>query len=100
VDDPNSVVVDRVRGDISLRDVDFSYMPGRRTLGGGSFDVRSGEVLAIVGATGAGKTTLVNLLPRFYEPDHGTITIDGHDIRTLSLASLRAQFSLVLQEPL
>jgi ATP-binding cassette subfamily B protein len=100
VDEPNCVVVDRVRGDISLRDVDFSYVPGHRTLGGVSFDVRSGEVLAIVGATGAGKTTLVNLLPRFYEPDHGTITIDGHNIRTLSVASLRAQFSLVLQEPL
>jgi ATP-binding cassette, subfamily B, bacterial len=100
VDDPNAVTVGRVRGDICLRDVDFSYVPGRRTLSGVSFDVRAGEVLAIVGATGAGKTTLINLLPRFYEPDHGTITIDGHEIRELSLASLRAQFSVVLQEPL
>jgi ABC-type multidrug transport system fused ATPase/permease subunit len=92
--------VGRVRGELRVQDVSFAYTPGRTTLRDISFEVRAGEVLAIVGATGAGKTTLVNLLPRFYDAHEGTISIDGRDIREISLPSLRAQFALVLQEPL
>lgn len=99
-DPPDGLVMERARGDISVRGVGFSYPTRPDILTDISFDVRAGEVIAIVGATGAGKTTLVSLVPRLYDPDCGTITIDGHDVRTWSLASLRAQFSLVLQDPL
>ena len=100
VDSPNGLAIERARGDISFRDVDFSYATRPDTITGVSFDVHAGEVVAIVGATGAGKTTLVNLIPRLYDPDRGTITLDGNNVRDFSLASLRAQFGLVLQEPL
>ena len=65
-----------------------------------SFEARPGQVVAIVGQTGAGKTTLVSLLPRFYDPQQGRIYLDGHDIHELTVKSLREQISLVLQEPL
>src|SRR5207248_5680829 len=65
-----------------------------------SFAAEPGQVVAIVGATGAGKTTLVSLLPRFYDAVHGKILLDGHDVRKLTLRSLREQVSVVLQEPL
>ena len=100
VDPPGGIPLERVRGDISFRNVDFSYASRLNTITDVSFDVRAGEVVAIVGATGAGKTTLVNLIPRMYDADRGAITIDGVHVRDISLASLRAQFSVVLQEPL
>jgi len=100
VDPLGGIPLERVRGDISFRNVDFSYASRLNTITDVSFDVRAGEVVAIVGATGAGKTTLVNLIPRMYDADRGAITIDGVHVRDISLASLRAQFSVVLQEPL
>ena len=87
-------------GAIEFRDVTFGYEDGRgrNTLRGVSFTVRAGQMVAIVGRSGAGKTTLVNLLPRFYDVTRGAILIDGRDIRDVTLASLRAQIGMVTQE--
>jgi ATP-binding cassette, subfamily B, bacterial MsbA len=91
--------IGRVRGDIEFRDVRFSYRAAARSaLEGVSLAVRAGQTIALVGASGAGKTTFANLLPRFYAPDSGTILLDGIDIATLTLASLRANLALVSQE--
>jgi subfamily B ATP-binding cassette protein MsbA len=88
------------RGEIVFDDVRFDYSDGQggHALGGVSFSVRAGQMVAIVGRSGAGKTTLVNLLPRFYDVTGGAITIDGHDLRAVTLASLRAQIGMVTQE--
>lgn len=89
----------RARGDISFRNVGFRYpRVDRPTLKGLTLEVRAGETIALVGSSGGGKTTLANLVPRFYHPETGTISIDGHDIETLSLASLRRNIALVSQE--
>ena len=87
-------------GAIEFKDVSFGYEDGhgRSTLRGLSFAVPAGQMVAIVGRSGAGKTTLVNLLPRFYDVTSGVITVDGHDIRDVTLASLRAQIGMVTQE--
>ena len=99
-DRPGAVTIGRSRGHIEFRDVSFSY-PGRTdTLKDISFEARPGQTVAIVGPTGAGKTTLISLLPRFYDPETGTVLLDGYHIRHVTLASLREQFSVVLQEPL
>ena len=76
----------------------FAYVPGEPVLKDVSFEVQPGQRIGIVGATGSGKTTLMSLLLRFYDVQEGRITIDGDDIRTLDLDSLRAQFGLVLQD--
>ena len=84
---------------IAFRDVRFAYQTAARaTLDGVSFSVPAGHMLAIVGRSGAGKTTLVNLLPRFYDVTGGGILIDGHDVRDVTLASLRSQIAIVTQE--
>jgi subfamily B ATP-binding cassette protein MsbA len=84
---------------IEFRDVHFSYAGSDdATLRGVGLTVRAGQVLAIVGRSGAGKTTLVNLLPRFYDVTGGAILVDGHDVRDVTLTSLRAQIGLVTQE--
>jgi len=83
---------------IEFEDVHFAYEPGATVLDGISFTVRRGEVVAIVGSSGAGKTTLVNLLPRFYDATAGRILIDGHDVRNLRLESLRKQIAIVTQD--
>jgi len=90
----------RCEGWVRFENVNFAYEDRRQTLADVSVEAKPGQVIGIVGPTGAGKTTLVNLLPRFYEPQSGRILLDGHDIRDLTLASLRDQFSIVLQEPL
>ena len=105
---PGAAALPPFTGSIEFRDVHFSYAasteqdPGYRaehaTLRGVSFVVRPAQTLAIVGRSGAGKTTLVNLLPRFYDVAEGAIVIDGHDIRDVTLASLRAQIGIVTQE--
>jgi ATP-binding cassette, subfamily B, bacterial len=97
---PGAVAIDRVRGDISYEHVDFSYTKRTDTLKDVTFDVRAGEVVALVGPTGAGKTTLISLLPRLYDPTGGRVLLDGRDIRDYTLHSLRGQISIVLQEPL
>lgn len=90
----------KVAGDVEFDGVCFSYGDGVKTLEGVSFRVERGEHIAIVGPTGAGKTTLVGLIPRFYDPTAGRIRIDGTDTRTVSLRSLRGQIGIVEQVPL
>jgi ATP-binding cassette subfamily B protein len=92
------VVLEHVTGHVTLENVSFRYEPDKPLIDNLNADVRSGEVLAIVGPTGAGKTTLVNLLMRFYELDAGTISIDGIDIRKLTRDNLRRTFGMVLQD--
>jgi ABC-type multidrug transport system fused ATPase/permease subunit len=99
-DRPGAVKLPRARGEILFDDVAFAYDGRSHTLSGISFRARAGEVIGIVGPTGAGKSTLVSLLPRFYEPASGAITLDGIDVRGVELASLRSQISVVLQESL
>jgi ATP-binding cassette subfamily B protein/subfamily B ATP-binding cassette protein MsbA len=99
-DAPDAVPLGRARGAIAYRDVGFSYSGRVDTLRDISFEAEAGEVVAVVGPTGAGKTTLISLLPRFYDAKVGQIFLDGVDIRRLTLQSLREQISIVLQEPL
>jgi ATP-binding cassette subfamily B protein len=100
VEKPQPVELERAKGRIAAERVSFSY-PGRRhTLTDISFVTQPGERMAVVGHTGAGKSTLMSLLVRFYDPARGRITIDGVDLRDLSLNSLRQQISVVLQDPL
>ncbi len=102
---PNAVTLERARGEVVFDNVTFGYedengsTPARMILRGISFKAHPGVITAIVGATGAGKTSLVTLLSRFYDPQSGRILLDGHDLRDLSLQSLRENVSLVLQEP-
>jgi subfamily B ATP-binding cassette protein MsbA len=94
-----SLVAQRARGDIEFDRVSFSYPVGKGvTLKDLSLRVAAGQVLAIVGRTGSGKSTLVNLLPRFYDVNAGSVRIDGHDVREYELTSLREQIALVSQE--
>jgi ATP-binding cassette subfamily B protein len=86
------------RGLLTFDDVLFAYEPGFPVLEGFSLSLRAGERVAIVGASGGGKSTLVSLVPRLYDPVSGSVRIDGHDIRDYTLASLRGQISMVLQE--
>jgi ATP-binding cassette, subfamily B, bacterial len=99
-DRPGSRQVSSLNGGIEFRDVSFEYEAGRPALSHVNLAIAPGEKVAIVGATGAGKSSLVGLLPRFYDPTHGEIRIDGEDIRNYSLQSLRDQISLVLQDSL
>jgi len=97
--DDGSVQIGRVRGEVEFQSVGLTY-PGRRepALRSVSFRATPGETVALVGGSGGGKTTLVNLLPRFYAPDAGQILLDGHDIQSLKLESLRANLALVSQD--
>lgn len=99
-DAPDAISIGRAQGNITFEHVSFSYKTRVDTLKDISFEARAGEVIAIVGPTGAGKTTLISLLPRFYDIKAGRILLDGHDIKKLTLKSLRDQISLVMQEPL
>jgi ABC-type multidrug transport system fused ATPase/permease subunit len=97
---PNAVELGRARGSVVAKDVGFSYRGRRETLADVSFEAAPGERVAIVGHTGAGKSTLMSLLIRFYDPAAGAIELDGVDLRDLKLSTLRDQISVVLQEPL
>jgi len=98
-DDPHPVSLPRMRGAVELRHVSFHYSPGTPVLQDLSLHVPAGQSLAIVGHTGAGKTTLINLVARFYDVTAGAILIDGIDVRRLSQENLRRQIGIVLQEP-
>ncbi len=89
---------DEIRGTVEFKEINFSYVPGERVLKGLNLTVRPGQKIAIVGATGSGKTTVVNLLTRFYEPDSGSITIDGVDITGIPKEELRHMIAIVLQD--
>ncbi len=97
---PGARVVSRLEGRIELRDVSFAYEPRQPVLSHMDLAIKPGEKVAIVGATGAGKTTLAGLVPRFFDPTEGSVHIDGEDIRNYQLQSLREQISLVLQDAL
>ena len=93
-----AAVLQNVRGEIEFDDVRFAYTPERTALDGISFRVPPGRMAAFVGSSGAGKTTITQLVPRFYDPQSGAIRIDGHDIRDVKLASLRENVGIVTQE--
>jgi ATP-binding cassette subfamily B protein/subfamily B ATP-binding cassette protein MsbA len=95
---PHVVEPSRLRGDIRFEEVTFAYGPGRPALNRVSFRVKPGETVALVGLSGAGKTTLVSLLGRFFEPTSGRVLVDGVDVRRFRLKALREQISVVLQE--
>jgi len=88
-----------VKGEVIFKNVHFSYKPGLEVLHGITFKANSGETIALVGPTGAGKTTIVSLVPRFYDVDSGQICIDGVDIRKYKLKELRESIGIVMQEP-
>ena len=97
-DAPDAHVLTHAKGDIDFQDVSFGYNPGQALITDFSLKVAPGEMIAIVGKTGAGKSTLINLLMRFYDVDKGAILIDGTDIRDMTRDSLRQSFGMVLQE--
>ena len=99
VDKPGAGRLPEVKGDVRFENVTFRYFGGGEpVLNNVSFEARPGETIALLGATGSGKTTIINLLPRFYDPSEGKITIDGYDLRDVTLDSLRSQIGIVLQE--
>ncbi|WP_435415840.1 ABC transporter ATP-binding protein [Polaribacter aestuariivivens] len=93
-----TITAGNLEGNISFKDVHFSYIKDEEVLKGISFDVKSGQTIAIVGATGAGKSTIINLINRFYEIDSGLISVDGTSIDKYTLQSLRDQVAIVLQD--
>lgn len=97
-DKPDAKPLPTIRGDIQLKKVIFEYEPGRAALKGIDLDVLAGQSIALVGHTGSGKSTIINLIGRFYDITSGQITIDGRDIRDVTLQSLREQIGIVLQD--
>ena len=97
-ENPNAIVLENVQGAISFENVCFSYTEDVPVLRDVSFEVKPGEMLALVGATGVGKSTLAQLIARFYDPQEGTIRVDGKDIRDVELASLHKNIAMVLQD--
>jgi ATP-binding cassette, subfamily B, multidrug efflux pump len=99
VDRPNAIKLPDVTGTVKFENVTFRYFGGGEpVLKNVSFAANPGETIALLGATGSGKTTIINLLPRFYDPSEGRITIDDHDLRDVKLESLRSKIGIVLQE--
>ncbi|HWA86695.1 MAG TPA: ABC transporter ATP-binding protein [Opitutus sp.] len=98
-DPATPVAVDRLRGDLAFENVNFSYQPGELVLQNVSIALPAGTVCALVGPSGAGKTTFINLVPRFYEAGNGRVTIDGIDVRDMRIADLRRNIALVSQDP-
>lgn len=99
-DQPGAVALKHARGEITFRQVAFSYGPDRPVFSHFNFTINPGETVAIVGTSGVGKTTLLSLILRFYDPTEGAILLDGIDIRTIQLRSLREHISIVLQDPI
>ncbi|MCS6992751.1 MAG: ABC transporter ATP-binding protein/permease [Anaerolineales bacterium] len=98
-DKPDAIALPPVRGHIRFENVSFRYFStGEPVLDRVSFEALPGETIALLGATGSGKTSIINLLPRFYDPTEGRVTIDGYDLRDVTLSSLRSQIGIVLQE--
>lgn len=98
IQDSGTIIKEKVFGNITFSDVRFGYLENEEVLHGISFEVKAGETVAIVGATGAGKSTIINLLNRFYEINSGSILIDGLNIKEFTLASLRSHIAVVLQD--
>lgn len=98
IDDTGKIVASNFNGSIAFKDVRFSYVQDEEVLKGINLNIESGKTIAIVGATGAGKSTIINLLNRFYDIQSGSISIDGTDIKEMTLKSLRSQIAVVLQD--
>jgi ATP-binding cassette subfamily B protein/subfamily B ATP-binding cassette protein MsbA len=98
-DPPRAPVLDSVDGRVTFDRVWFGYEPARPVLCDITFDVAAGQTVALVGRTGAGKTTIANLVPRFYDVNRGAVRVNGHDVRSVTRATLRRQMAMVLQEP-
>jgi ATP-binding cassette subfamily B multidrug efflux pump len=98
IQDTGTIEAPKFAGNIQFKEVRFSYIDEEEIIKGINLDVKAGETIAIVGATGAGKSTIINLLNRFYEIDSGTICIDGHSVKDYSLNSIRKQIAVVLQD--
>jgi ATP-binding cassette subfamily B protein len=99
-DRPNAITLPRVKGALEFRNVSFEYQSGHPVLDGVNLKINPAQIVAVVGRTGAGKTTLASLLLRFYDPTEGAVCLDGHDMRDLKLGWLRLQVSVVLQDPI
>lgn len=97
-DTPNARTLPPIQGHLTFENVSFAYTKPHRVLSGVSFEVKPGQVLALLGPTGSGKSSVINLIPRFYDPSSGRITLDGIDLRDVTQASLRSQIGIVLQE--
>jgi len=97
-DNPDAVVLDEVQGKISFESVSFAYSKSTKILDGINLEITPGERVAVIGATGSGKTSIVNLIPRFYDPTDGVVRIDGRDVRSIRLQSLREHIGTVLQD--
>ncbi|WP_168119094.1 ABC transporter ATP-binding protein [Paenibacillus sp. HB172176] len=95
---PSARPLPAIRGDVTFDNIIFEYEPGRQALKGISIDVKAGQSIALVGHTGSGKSTIINLLCRFYDPVQGRVLIDGIDIRDVTIESLRSQVGIVLQD--
>ncbi|MCU0481660.1 MAG: ABC transporter ATP-binding protein/permease [Anaerolineae bacterium] len=98
-DKPNAIALPPIQGEVEFRDVTFRYFNSTApVLSKVSFTAKKGQTIALLGATGSGKTTIINLIPRFYDASEGAVLIDGHDVRDVQLDSLRSQIGIVLQE--
>ncbi len=98
-DPPDAVALPKITGRIALENVSFAYDAAHPVLHDVSFEIAPGQTVALVGKTGAGKTTIASLIPRFYDVTGGVVRVDGHDVKQVTRASLRAQMAMVLQEP-
>ncbi len=99
VEPPDAIEVENVRGEVRFEDVSFAYSSGRSTVVGISFEAKPGQMVALIGPTGSGKSTITNLIPRFYDPTAGHVYIDGIDVRQMKLRNLRQHIGIVLQSP-
>jgi ATP-binding cassette subfamily B protein len=97
-DEPDAIELTDIQGNVELDHISFGYIPGIKIIKDFSLEAKAGQTVAIVGPTGAGKTTLINLLMRFYDIDSGKIKLDGHDISTITRKSLRSAYAMVLQD--
>jgi subfamily B ATP-binding cassette protein MsbA len=97
-DAPNAIEMPEIKGKVTFENVRFKYATGEEVLSGINIHAEPGQIIALVGRSGAGKTSIVNLIPRFYDPNDGRILIDGIDVKTVTQQSLRAQIGIVLQD--
>jgi ATP-binding cassette, subfamily B, multidrug efflux pump len=97
-DAPDAYPLPPVKGQVSFEGVGFAYFGQHQVLKGINLEVQPGQIIALLGSTGSGKSSLINLIPRFYDPTEGRVTVDGHDLRRVTLSSLRDQIGIVLQE--
>ncbi|MBO0481091.1 ABC transporter ATP-binding protein [Candidatus Enterococcus courvalinii] len=97
-DEPNAQLLPPIKGNVTFDHVTFRYEEGKNILNDVSFQINAGESIALVGPTGAGKTTIINLLSRFYDVNEGSVRVDGYDVRSVTLASLRTQMGVMLQD--